>query len=66
MRNEGVKAQGFVQISGVDGISYRIDYVTESKEVFIPHGDREVLRTPPTIIKMLALLESRKYEKIKL
>lgn len=62
LKTEGVRSQGFVQITEpITGVTYRIDYQTDSKDAYIPRGDgREAPRMPPTIIKLLALLESHK------
>lgn len=57
--NEGVRTVGFVEITDPDGIAYRIDYQAVSKEAYItPRG--EAPRTPPSIVKLLALLEAHK------
>lgn len=61
LKTEGVRSQGFVQITDVDGVTYRIDYQSDSKDAHVPRGaGREAPRTPPTIIKLLSLLESHK------
>lgn len=61
LKTGGVRTQGYVQITDVDGIVYRIDYQTESKDAYVPKGSAgEAPRTPPTIIKLLSLLESHK------
>lgn len=58
LKQEGVRTQGYVQITDTNGISYRIDYQTDSKDAYIPRG--EAPRIPPSIVKLLSLLESRK------
>jgi hypothetical protein len=61
LKTEGVRAQGYVQITDPrDGVTYRIDYQSDIKDPYVARGNREVLRTPPTIVKLLALLEAHK------
>lgn len=59
LKNEGVRAQGSVQITDPAGVVYRIDYQTDSKDAYIPRVG-EAPRTPPSIVKLLSLLESHK------
>lgn len=59
LKTEGIRTQGYVQITDREGVTYRIDYQSDSKEAYIPRGV-EAPRVPPTIVKMLALLESHK------
>jgi Insect cuticle protein len=59
LRNEGVRTVGYVEITDPEGVSFRIDYQADSKDAYItPRG--EAPRTPPSIIKLLALLEAHK------
>lgn len=61
LKNEGVRMVGSVQITDPQGVSFRIDYKADSKDAFVPRGDgREPPRTPPSIVKLLALMESHK------
>lgn len=60
LKNEGVRVQGYVQITDTDGVSYRIDYQSDSKEVYIPPRGGEAPRTPPALVKLLSLLELHK------
>jgi len=60
LRNEGIRAQGYVTITDREGVKFRIDYQADSKDAYIPRGSREVNRVPPSIVKLLALLESHK------
>lgn len=59
LKIEGIRTQGYVQITDVEGVTYRIDYQSDSKEAYIPPRG-EAARVPPTIVKLLALLESHK------
>ena len=60
LKTEGVRSQGFVQITDPEGITFRIDYQVDSKDAYVPRNNGEAPRTPPTIIKLLALLEQHK------
>lgn len=61
LKTEGIRAQGYVQITDPQGVSFRIDYQADSKDAYIPRGDgREAPRTPPSIVKLLALMELHK------
>lgn len=59
LKNEGVRAQGSVTIKDLEGVVFRIDYQTDSKDAYIPRAG-EAPRTPPSIVKLLSLLESHK------
>lgn len=60
LKTEGVRAQGYVQITDNDGISYRIDYQTEGRNAYVPPARGEAPRTPPSIVKLLSLMELHK------
>jgi hypothetical protein len=60
LRHEGVRAVGTITITDRDGVIYKLNYQSESKEPYIPRGAREPERIPPTIVRALALLESHK------
>lgn len=61
LKNEGVRSQGSVVITDPQGVSFRIDYQVDSKDAYVPRGDgREPPRTPPSLVKLLALMESHK------
>ncbi|KAG5675019.1 hypothetical protein PVAND_004959 [Polypedilum vanderplanki] len=60
LRHEGVRAVGSIVITDRDGVIYKINYQSESKDAYIPRGAREPERIPPTLAKALALLESHK------
>lgn len=59
LKNEGARIQGYVQVTDIDGVTYRIDYQSDSKEAYIPPRG-EAPRIPPAIVKLLSLLESHK------
>lgn len=59
LRNAGVRSQGYVQITDNDGVVYRIDYSTDSDETYVASRG-ETPRTPPSILKLLSLLELHK------
>lgn len=60
LRHEGQKINGQVIITDRDGVLYKINYQVESREAYIPRGSREAERVPPTIARLLALMESHK------
>lgn len=60
LKNEGLRTQGSVQITDVTGVVYRIDYQTDTKDAYIPRTAGEAPKTPPSIVKLLSLLESHK------
>lgn len=60
LKTEGVRAQGYVQITDNNGVSYRIDYQTEGRDAYVPPIRGEAPRTPPSIVKLLSLLELHK------
>lgn len=57
----GVRAVGTIQITDRDGVIYKLNYQSDSKEAYIPRAGREPDRIPPAITKVLALLESHKW-----
>lgn len=60
LRHEGQKINGQVIITDREGALYKINYQVESREAYIPRGSREAERVPPTIARLLALMESHK------
>lgn len=60
LRHEGQKINGQVIITDRDGVLYKINYQVESREAYIHRGSREAERVPPTIARLLALMESHK------
>lgn len=61
LRHEGQKIHGQVIITDPrDGVIYKINYQAESKEPYVHRGSREAERVPPTIARLLALLEAHK------
>lgn len=61
LRHEGQRIHGQVTITDPrDGVIYKINYQTESKEAYVHRGNRDAERVPPTIARLLALLESHK------
>lgn len=59
LKNEGVRVQGYVQITDTNGVTFRIDYQSDQKEAYIPPRG-EAPRTPPSIVKLLSLLDLHK------
>jgi hypothetical protein len=60
LRHEGTRITGTVQITDRDGVIYKINYQADTKEPYIARGGREAERVPPTIARLLALLETHK------
>lgn len=60
LRHEGQKINGQVIITDREGVLYKINYQVESREAYIPRGSREAERVPPTIARLLALMETHK------
>lgn len=61
LRHEGQRIHGQVTITDPrDGVIYKINYQADSKEAYVPRGSREAERIPPTIVRLLALLETHK------
>jgi hypothetical protein len=60
LRHDGQRINGQVIITDREGVTYKINYQVESKEPYVARGLREAERVPPTIARLLALLESHK------
>lgn len=60
LRHEGVRAVGSITITDRDGVTYKISYQSDSKEAYIPRGGREPERIPPSLTRLLALMETHK------
>ncbi|XP_070495107.1 uncharacterized protein [Chironomus tepperi] len=60
LRHEGVRAVGVITITDRDGVTYKLTYQSDSKEAYIPRGAREPDRIPPSLTRLLALMETHK------
>lgn len=58
--HDGQRINGQVIITDRDGVTYKINYQVESKEPYVARGHREAERVPPSIARLLALLETHK------